>query len=1336
MPGEDKILSDTDRTKLDGIVQQMSANKEPDENVRAVVEDFKSKYATVPVKKKEPTVSPSPLESTPGMEQQPFLSEGGTSGLISTPSVLQNSHTPNNFGDFNKGLLGNTQVNNVPEPASVIQQKSITAGQDIPAGNLMAATSSDETTAKDQLNYNPEFQKTLKPEIGELGDSFMRGTNRLASSVMKAPAFIYDVSVAMQHPEVQKALNAIHMGSSEQIGNATGIHNEIANDLDKVVNQSQEEFNKKYDKPVSEYFAQGDYDKAFGLMANSVAESAPAMIAIAAGGAGGATMFETTLAGTGVFGADKMSQLDKENPEMSQQSKALNAVGTGALEGITEALPIGKLASLTKEVLLKGGEQAAKEFAKQSFIKTAGKTMARYFGVQSTEALGEMANQFGENVLDKLTGAKPDIKLTEGVVDAGIIGFGTGVAMTAPTGAIDLVKTRSAVKKAGELADQKKSLEADLTSPDVSPDIKSNLSEKIKDINEQETHLANEEKQKFNDLPEDKKSEIDNLLTQSKKMSDTITDPTISETTREVMKKDHEEVENKIDKIYEESEKIKADKQKESQTHDEWMKSFENEISPKTEEPETEVKTPIQDAVKSENRELPKEQKNIESKFAKDLDENYEERKTDYLKEHGNVFDTDNARWLSPEYKENPAELSSAVHVPAREFVTKIYKEELAKNAKKGQKNIVTFTSGGSGVGKSSLVKKAQDAKSQLIVDTNLSHFDSAVKDVNEAIDAGKGVHISYMYKDPVKAFKEGVMGGKTRGGRTVPVDVAVGSNEGSLETIKQLSEHFKGNKKVKFQYFENNGKVGKMKPLSLKDVQKIKPDYKFAKKEINEHLDNEYEQGKITEQQYRGFSGKPGAQVLPRHDGRGNREGNERGVGDLGKSSNGEKEIVSENKEESVKKPVKEKNNSKELIDEEEQIESQKDDDEASVKKLNDDIEILKGYKQSDIASKKFKAIIERAFKMKEEGKIKKPTYTKYRNIAQQVLGSKVSVDAEEQKYKIETFKEQVKKKLLGEGYKKVLMSAPGFGPKQVSDLIDLTAVAAQKAIDAGYSVKESIQRALAHIKKHPYYSKLIDEGHLKEADFNNAVTEKFNQAEEKEEPVKETEKVKKSASKKKQVEEGDIFGETRKKKTVARLEESESHKDIVDEMDEDEKFYKSINIKKATDHINKILDEVELRGSLEKLANEMLNDKNPFHEKIQPLAAFEVGERLNVIAEKEGNDLQKSAMNKLAAKLYAERNKKINVSATQTGLEAEVAKRLPISEQGLKDFVSASIGDVQNTYLSQEQQSDIKDFNKAVQEAVNEELNKIAEGTKGKEWVASVDNAIDSLKIDLTDC
>jgi len=59
---DDLILNETDRQKLDGIVQQMIANKENDADIQFVVNDFKSKYG----QKKSPSVTThaSPAQST------------------------------------------------------------------------------------------------------------------------------------------------------------------------------------------------------------------------------------------------------------------------------------------------------------------------------------------------------------------------------------------------------------------------------------------------------------------------------------------------------------------------------------------------------------------------------------------------------------------------------------------------------------------------------------------------------------------------------------------------------------------------------------------------------------------------------------------------------------------------------------------------------------------------------------------------------------------------------------------------------------------------------------------------------------------------------------------------------------------------------------------------------------------------------------------------------------------------------------------------------------------------------------------------------------------------
>ena len=69
MPNE-KILSEKDRAKLDGIISKMIENKESDEDIQFVVDDFKNKYGTSELKKKD-NFGGSPSPSVGSISQSP-----------------------------------------------------------------------------------------------------------------------------------------------------------------------------------------------------------------------------------------------------------------------------------------------------------------------------------------------------------------------------------------------------------------------------------------------------------------------------------------------------------------------------------------------------------------------------------------------------------------------------------------------------------------------------------------------------------------------------------------------------------------------------------------------------------------------------------------------------------------------------------------------------------------------------------------------------------------------------------------------------------------------------------------------------------------------------------------------------------------------------------------------------------------------------------------------------------------------------------------------------------------------------------------------------------------
>lgn len=881
----------------------------------------------------EDTLKKKVQEPTPLPSQLP--SDAGTLPSTATPSALQEPTLT---------TKGGQPFLNMPSVTGAVQETTPT---------LQAATTPAEINTKDQQFFDPELQKTgLK--LGDKTESLLRGTTRLVSSITKTPAFLYDVAVEQAkatNPFAKQVLDKAGIGSASQLGDKLGIENVVAKDLDEAIANSEKKLQEKYDKPVSEYLFgdKPDYEKGFGLLANRVIESFPTTAAILLGNAGGVTALESGLAGTAVFGAEKKGQLDKENPDMSSDKKVLNALVTGGLESVTENLPLKQLAGVAKKVFFENGIEAAKKIATEGYLKTYGKMITKYLGVTGSEVAGEVANQFGENVTDWLSGARPDIKLSEGLLDAGLVAIGSSGPMTASLGAIEVAKTKLAAKKATEIQDQKKILNEELASPEVSPEAKSVISDKLKTLNEEDADLYKKEKESFESLPVEKQKEVNALIDETKKLVDGVTDKTITEPVKEILTKDLEAKEKEIDKIFSEAETQKAEvekQQKEAQKVDEdFLAAF--NPPPKTEATTEAVQETVTE--KTITDEKPKE--------------------------------TQETEVLTEKVQETP---------------------EIAQTEK---------TTGDA-------------TKTGKITESNLAER-----------------------KD----------GDETR--QTAETGVSDSVIEGGQVEEKVI------------------------------------------------------EQAPVEEA---GVSEKP--------------------------------------KKEKIKQ---------ELIDEEAQIEAQEKDDAGSVKRLNDDIVILKGFKEEGTATKKFKGLLERAFKMKEEGKISRPTYVKYRNMAQQILGPKVSVDSEQAQFKIETFKEEIKKKLLGEGYKKIAMSAPGFGPAQVAHLIDLTAAVAKKAVALGYTAKEAVQMALEHVKNHPNYKKLIEGGHLKEEEFGKTVTENFEKAgEDIKEPVKKTEPKKEAKDEKKEIPTGkkkekDVKDE-KKRKSVKSLSTNlfesenlnEKAKEIISEM------------------------------------------------------------------------------------------------------------------------------------------------------------------------------------------
>ncbi len=274
-------------------------------------------------------------------------------------------------------------------------------------------------TPKDEKLAATVFSEKTLPE--ELSSSFERGAIKLAQGVLRTPEFLLDATAEQNWNQTMRAAGRNDLEiTSEKLGDITGIHNEPAKYVEQALAKRETDFNNVYDKGITDYIGNGEYKKAAGLLANSIAESAPTTVALALTG-GGAGM---VLGGGAVFAAQKKAELDKEMPNMSESDKLGIAAANGLLEGIFEQFGITKLGGIAKEILKKEGKYAGKEFIEDIFKETYKPTIGKYFGVIGEESLGEMATQFSQNAVDKYSGYKPDLDLKQGVIDAGIVGLG------------------------------------------------------------------------------------------------------------------------------------------------------------------------------------------------------------------------------------------------------------------------------------------------------------------------------------------------------------------------------------------------------------------------------------------------------------------------------------------------------------------------------------------------------------------------------------------------------------------------------------------------------------------------------------------------------------------------------------------------------------------------------------------------------------------------------------------------------------------------------------------------------------------------------------------------
>jgi hypothetical protein len=229
--------------------------------------------------------------------------------------------------------------------------------------------------------------------------------------------------------------------------------------------------------------------------------------------------------------------------------------------------------------------------------------------------------------------------------------------------------------------------------------------------------------------------------------------------------------------------------------------------------------------------------------------------------EGGRVLNTDLARELSPAYREDRSR-SADVHEPSSAFIKRVYAERLSQPTPEGKDPVVLFTAGGTGAGKSTGLRlqglQAMSQSAELVYDTNMNKLESAVKKIQQALEAGRQAVIVYTFRDPVEALVNGALPRAMRMGRTVPVSEHYNTHVGAYKTMLQLREKYADNEDVQILVVDNSKGAGKA-VLSDLDSVVLQADNELKGK-LDEALKSEFEAGRISKQVFQGFAGKQSA--------------------------------------------------------------------------------------------------------------------------------------------------------------------------------------------------------------------------------------------------------------------------------------------------------------------------------------------------------------------------------------------------------------------------------------------------------------------------------------------
>jgi hypothetical protein len=276
-------------------------------------------------------------------------------------------------------------------------------------------------------------------------------------------------------------------------------------------------------------------------------------------------------------------------------------------------------------------------------------------------------------------------------------------------------------------------------------------------------------------------------------------------------------------------------------------------------------KYPTKNIEISKSKNLPPEERVLESKFAQKIDDDLDGTVNEYWSARdeleSNQLNVDLARELSEDYLANPA-TAGAIQKPSSALIKKMWKDKLAEplTAGGGPTDRVVFTAGGGGSGKGTALRGVDLTDAHVVLDSTMSDVADLAR-IEEVLATGRKVDLFHVARDPLDAW-QGALKRSVEEGRVLPLEVWAEAHAGAPDVFRKAIAKYKNNPNVNIQVIDNTGPFGSAKSVDFDFLEGRAFDKDELITEGRRLLEQEYKNGNITEEIYQRTLGTQGGGI------------------------------------------------------------------------------------------------------------------------------------------------------------------------------------------------------------------------------------------------------------------------------------------------------------------------------------------------------------------------------------------------------------------------------------------------------------------------------------------